>query len=166
LALAAFASIIDRFPEVRMSIAGDGPERTQLERQIAEWHLEGKVELLGWVAPDNVPALLNTATMVLMPSRWEGLPSVALQTAMMARPVVATSVGGLSEVVVHQHTGLLVPSEDHAELASAIAFLLEHPTIAVQMGRNARKRVQEVFGWQRCVDAYDALYRQLGGGQI
>jgi glycogen(starch) synthase len=166
LALAAFASIIDRFPEVRMSIAGDGPERSQLERQIAEWHLEGKVELLGWVAPDNVPALLNTATMVLMPSRWEGLPSVALQTAMMARPVVATSVGGLSEVIVHQQTGLLVPPENHAELASAIAFLLEHPTVAVQMGQNACERVQEVFGWQRCVDAYDALYRQLGGGQV
>jgi glycogen(starch) synthase len=165
LALAAFASIIERFSEVRIVIAGDGPERSQLERQIAEWHLEGKVELLGWVAPDNVPALLNTATMVLMPSRWEGLPSVALQTAMMARPIVATPVGGLSEVIVHQQTGLLVPPEDHAELASAIAFLLEHPAAAVQMGQNARERVQEVFGWQRCVDAYDALYRQLGGGR-
>jgi len=165
LALAALASLSERFPHVRMTIAGDGPERSQLERQIAEWHLEERVDLAGWVAPDNVPALLNTATIVLMPSRWEGLPSVALQAGMMARPVIATPVGGLSEVIVHQRTGLLVAPEDHIELAEAIASLLEEPPLAAQMGQAARRRVQKVFSWQRCVDAYDTLYRKLAGGQ-
>ena len=159
--MAALASIVDRFPQVRLVIAGDGPERPQLERQVAESGLRDVVDFMGWVSPDDVPALINTATMVLMPSRWEGLPSVALQASMLARPVVATPVGGLSEVVVHRQTGLLVAPEDHSGLAEAIAFLLEHPEMAVQMGQSARRRVQDVFNWQRCVNAYDALYRKL-----
>lgn len=161
LALTALASLRHRFPRVGMVIAGDGSERSQLERQIAELGLTARVELLGWVAPDEVPALLNMATVVLMPSRWEGLPSVALQAAMMARPVVATPVGGLSEVVLHQETGLLVAPEDGVGLAEAIAFLLEHPEVAMQMGQTARRRVQDVFSLPRCVDAYDALYQNL-----
>ena len=161
LALNALASIIDRFPHARLVIAGDGPERPQLERQIAELGLTDVVDLIGWVAPAEVPALINITTMVLMPSWWEGLPSVALQAALMARPVVATRVGGLPEAVVHQQTGLLVEPEDCVGLAEAIAFLLEHPAVTVQMGQAARRLVHDVFGWQRCVDAYDALYREL-----
>lgn len=80
----------------------------------------------------------------------------------MARPIVATPVGGLSEVVGHQQTGLLVEPEDHVGVAEAIVFLPERPEVAVQMGQTARRRTQEVFSWQRCVEAYDTLYRQLG----
>lgn len=161
LALSALAAINGRFPDIRMIIAGGGPDRPQLERQAAELGLKDVVEFIGWVAPDKVPGLINTATIVLMPSRWEGLPSVALQASMMARPVVATPVGGLSEVIIHLETGLMVAPEDPAGLAKAIAFLLDHPELAVAMGHAGRRRVQHVFSWQRCVDAYDALYRKL-----
>jgi glycogen synthase len=161
LVLKALASITDRLPKVRLIIAGDGPERPQLERQAAGLGVEDKVDFVGWVSPAKVPALINTATAVLMPSRTEGLPSVALQAAMMARPLVATPVGGLSEVVVDRQTGLLVAPEDPTGLAEAIVHLLEHPETAAQMGQAARRRVQEVFSWRQCVDAYDALYRKL-----
>ena len=80
---------------------------------------------------------------------------------MMARPVVATPVGGLSEVVAHQQTGLLVPPEDPVRLAEAITFLLARPAVATQMGQAARHRMQGAFTWERCVDAYDTLYRKL-----
>jgi glycogen synthase len=161
MALGALAAITGRFPEIRMVIAGDGTDRAQLERQVAELGLKEVVDFIGWVAPDKVPELINTATIVLMPSRWEGLPSVALQASMMARPVLATSVGGLPEVVVHGETGLLVNPEDTGGLADAIVFLLEHPQEAVHMGDAGRRRVQDVFNWQRCVDAYDDLYQNL-----
>ena len=82
---------------------------------------------------------------------------------LMARPIVGTQVGGLPEVVVPQEAGLLVEPEDSAGLAEAIAFLLEHPRTAVEMGQAGRRRVQEVFNWQRCVDRYDELYKQLMG---
>ena len=81
---------------------------------------------MGWVEPSGVPALLNTATVVLMPSRREGLPLVGIQAALMARPIVAAArAGGLPEIVVHGQTGLLVEKEDSRALAAAVAYLLD-----------------------------------------
>ena len=161
LALVALASIIERYPNIRMVIAGDGPDRPQLERQTSQLGLSDVVEFLGLVEPEKVLALINRATLVLIPSRYEGLPTVALQAALMARPIVATRVGGLSEAVIDQQTGLLVESGDSHSLAEAIAFLLSNPQGAIEMGRAGRKRAQRLFLWQRCVDAYDALYKRL-----
>jgi glycogen(starch) synthase len=161
LALTALSLLSKRYPNVRLVIAGDGPTRTELERQTVELGLTNVVEFAGWIAPEKVPALINTATAVVMPSRKEGLPLVALEAALMARPIVATRVGGMPEVVVHQQTGLLVEPENSAELAEAIAYLLDRPEIATRMGQSGRQRTQEVFSWKRCVDSYDAVYRQL-----
>jgi len=161
LALTAFASIVDRFPRARLVIVGDGPARPELERQSAALGLADRVDFVGWVAPDKVPELMNTATMVIMPSRYEAFGMVALEAAMMARPIIATRVGGLPEVVMHQQTGLLVEKEDSKALAEAISFLLTHLDTAAQLGAEARRRAQEIFSWKRHVDAYDALYKRL-----
>jgi len=161
IALAALSLIRAHFANVRLVIAGDGVERRQLEQQIDDLELSGQVECLGWVAPDRIPALINSATMVLMPSRIEGLPLVALQAAMAARPIVATRVGGIPEVIVHQDTGLLVEPENASALAGAVMFLLANPDIAVEMGYSGRRRAQEVFSWEKCVASYKDLYRQL-----
>jgi glycogen(starch) synthase len=161
LALEALASLLRRFPGVRLTIAGDGSEREALEQQAARLSVEEAVAFVGWVEPDEVPAMLATATAVLMPSRREGLPMVGIQAAMMGRPIVAARVGGLPEIVVNGQTGLLVEKEDSHALAEAIGYLLDRPERAVQLGQAARQRAQEVFDWQRCVDAYDALYNAL-----
>jgi glycogen(starch) synthase len=162
LALEAFASLVDRFPEARLVIAGDGPARAGLEYRATLLGLVDTVEFIGWVAPEKVPELINTTSVVVIPSRWrEPFCLVALQAAQMARPVVATRVGGLPEIVVHGQTGLLVERENSSAIAEAIAFLLEHPDVAAQMGRDARSRARDVFSWERFVDSYDALYRRL-----
>jgi glycogen(starch) synthase len=163
LGVAAFAAIVERFPRARLIIAGDGPERPGLARQASELHLNNAVEFLGWVPPKNVPALINTATIIMIPSRIESLPVVALQAAQMARPVVATRIGGLPEVIIDHQTGLLVDRESPQALADAIAFLLDHPQTAAELGQSARHRIQRDFGWDRYVDAYDGLYRKLLG---
>src|SRR5262249_3612688 len=111
LALTAFAAVIERHPHARLLIAGDGPARSDLERQAGQSGLGRAVDFVGWVAPDQIPALLNGATAVVIPSRQEGLPLVAVEAALMARPVVATRVGGLPEAIVHQQTGVLVEPE-------------------------------------------------------
>jgi glycogen(starch) synthase len=161
LALRALAALVDRFPRARLIVAGDGAERAALQEQAATLGVADAVDFRGWVEPNDVPALNNTATMLLMPSRDEGLPLVALQASQMARPVVATRVAGVPEVVVDGETGVLVEPEDSVALARAIAFLLDHPQAARRMGEAARKRARDVFGWERHVDAYDALYRRL-----
>jgi glycogen(starch) synthase len=124
------------------------------------------VQFIGWVAPDKVTALINTSTIVLMPSRQDSLPLVALEAALLARPIVATRVGGLPEVVLHRETGLLVEKEDIIGLADAVNWLLAHPAAAISMGQAARGRVETEFGWERHVAAYDGLYRNLADKTI
>ncbi len=162
LALTAFASLTHRFPNARLIIAGNGPAMSDLKKYTAEIGLTDSVEFTGWVSPEKIPELMNTATVVIVPSRWaEPFGLVALQAAQMARPVVATCVGGLPEVVIHRETGLLVEKGNIDMLAEVIAFLLEHPQAAIQMGQVARSRAQRVFGWNRFVDNYDTLYKRL-----
>jgi glycogen(starch) synthase len=161
LALTAFASIVSRFPRAQLTIAGDGPERPKLEQQAQSLGLGNAVAFTCWVAPQDVPPLVNTASLVVMPSRREAFGLVALDAAVMARPIVATRVGGLVEVVEHQHTGLLVENEEAEALAQAIAFLLNHPQVAIRLGQAARQRAQERFSWQQYVTAYERLYKKL-----
>jgi glycogen(starch) synthase len=137
-----------------------------LEQQVLALGLKDVVQFVGWVAPEAVPAIINSATVVVIPSWREGLPWVAMEAAQMARPIVATSVGGLPDVIVDRETGFLVDPGDSRAIAEAILSLLEHPETAVQIGRNARLRTREFFSWTRYVDAYDELYRRLAGNNF
>jgi len=166
IALRAFKKVVQHFSNARLVIAGDGHERRALEQQAEQLGLSRAVEFTGWVPPKRVPAIIGSVTMLLMPSRWEGLPNVALQAAMMARPIVGARVGGLAEIVDHQQTGLLVEPEDADALAEAIVPLLKSPQRLFQLGQAARTKGQKEFGWNQYVDAYDALYRKLTMGPI
>jgi glycogen(starch) synthase len=161
VALDALAALHDRFPSARLVIAGDGPARADLQQQASELGISDAVEFVGWVAPDQVPALINRATVVVIPSQQEAFSLVALEAALMARPVVATRVGGLTEVVLHQQTGLLVEEPTGPALAKAVMLLLDQPQAAMRMGWAGRRRAEQVFCWEEYVDAYDALYRRL-----
>jgi glycogen synthase len=164
VALSAFALVATRFPDARLTVAGDGPERGALERHAVELGVAPRVDFLGWETPERVPRLINSATMVVVPSRWpEPFCLVALESALMSRPVVATAVGGLPEVVAHKESGLLVPKDDSRALAGAILFLLEHPEAATAMGAAARVRARKNFALDQQVDSYERLYRALVG---
>jgi glycogen(starch) synthase len=160
LALEAFALIAHRFPEARMVMASDGPERSSLEELARRRGIADRVDFIGWVAFEDISALLNASTIVLMPSRLpEGFGLVALEAALMARPVIAARAGALQEVVVDGRTGLLVDAEDHAALARAIERLLANPQEAIDLGACAQRRAREHYTWARHVEAFDALYR-------
>jgi glycogen(starch) synthase len=146
-----------------LTIAGDGPLRSDLEKQVVRQGIGHAVKFLGWVVPERVSSLINDSTMVLMPSREEPFGLVALEAAFLARPVVATRVGGLAEIVEHERTGFLVENEDAGSLADAAAFLLSEPATSAQFGQAALRRAQNLFGWDRHVASYDALYRELIG---
>ena len=163
LAIQALGDIRGVFPSAHMVIAGDGRDRPHLEMQAEKLGLKDAVEFIGWYQPERIPALINAATIVLMPSRWqEPFGLVALQAAQMARPVIASRTGGLPEVVVHNETGLLVEKDDSSELARQVVYLLQHPEIATRMGHAARERVQQLFSLERSTTAYDTLYMTLG----
>ncbi|HSE40481.1 MAG TPA: glycosyltransferase family 4 protein [Acidobacteriota bacterium] len=164
IAITAFASVQKYFPDARMVIAGDGPARIELEQQAASVNLNDSIKFTGWISPEKVPELLNQSAIVVMPSRYrEPLGLVAIEAAQMCRPVVATRVGGLPEVVKHEETGLLCEKENAHALTEAILFLLKHPDEAIKMGQLGNRRAAEVFGLEKFIENYEKLYSTLIG---
>ena len=162
LALRAVAVLAPRFPDVRVVIAGDGDERPVLEGLAGSLGIAAHCNWKGWVSPANVPAVINESTMVILSSRYEGMPLVAIEAGWMGRPAVASRVDGIGEVIRHEETGILVEPENVDELAAGIERLLQAPEETRRMGAAARAVVEREFGWEKCVAAYDDLYLRLG----
>jgi glycosyltransferase involved in cell wall biosynthesis len=114
---------------------------------------------VGWLGREQIKELYASAEVLVMPSRWEGLPLVALEAMRAGLPVIATRVGGIPEAVQDGVTGRLVELDAPSELASVLAGL-DAGTLA-RMGVNARRRYLEAFQVQRVVHELDALYRKL-----
>lgn len=149
-------------PDLQTVIAGDGPARAGLQALAAKLDLSQTVTFPGWIDPEDMSEAIIRATLVAAPSRWEepfGL--TVLQAMQRARPVVASRVGGLSEVVLHEETGLLVPPDDAPALGAAIVRILRDPALAIRFGQQGRERAENVFGWDRCLSEYETLYRQV-----
>lgn len=162
IAIDAFAAQRGAHPDARLIIAGDGPERTALQARAHARGVADAVEFLGWVAPADVTQLIASACIVLMPSREDGMPNVALQASAQAVPIIGSGTGGLPEAIQHGETGLIVAS-DATAIAAALATLLADRPAARRMGLAGWQRARAMFDQQRCVDAYDALYRRLAG---
>ncbi|NOZ77746.1 MAG: glycosyltransferase family 4 protein [Acidobacteria bacterium] len=160
LAVRTLARLTDRFPDVRLTVAGQGPERPGAEALARALGVFDRVEFLGWVPPHDVPALLDASTLLLMPSRMEGLGIAAIEAAHRARPVVASRTGGLPEVIKDGITGLTVPPGDVPGLALAVGRLLAGPDLAAALGAAARRHVRSAFPVTSYADAYAALYRR------
>lgn len=152
----AFARVAARYPNARLLLVGDGPQRSAIESLIAELNLRSKVELTGFRS--DVAELLMSADVFLMSSRYEGI-SIALLEAMRAGlPTVATQVGGIPETVLPQRTGLLVPSEDIDGFAEAMRSLAASPGLRRQYGDAARALQLREFSSDAMLARYAALY--------
>jgi glycogen(starch) synthase len=163
-ALLATAILTSRHDDVTLTIAGDGPLRAELTARAHELGIMEWVEFLGAVPHDRVWDHLSDATVVVMPSRFEGLPLVALEAAWAARPVVGIAAPGLSAAVVHGETGLLVDGDEHA-LAAAIEELLVNRARARVLGAAARRLAEQAFSLSACVDRYVDLYERLSAAR-
>ena len=161
LAVEAFARVHTQIPDARLMIVGDGPARASLECRAEDLGLAGLTKFLGWVPLDEVPDVLDRATIMLVPSRSEAFGLVAVQAALAGRPVVATRTGGLPEVVLDGRTGIVVPVDDAEALAEAIMQLLGDRGLAIRLGSNAANSARNRFGLESFVANYDDLYREV-----
>lgn len=157
--LRALGLLRNSFPGIRGFIVGDGPLREELERQACLLGVRESCAFLG--VRQDIPEILAAVNVVTVPSLSEGFPYVVLEAMAMARPVVASRVSGLPEVIEDGVNGMLVPPRDPAALATAIKFLLTNPSEARRMGQQARALVQERFSLERMVKATQDLYAAL-----
>lgn len=145
-------------PRVLLYITGGGPCRAELERAIQSHALTGRVHLLG--ERDDVPRILRGLDVFALPSLGEGMSNTILEAMATGLPVVATRVGGNSELVRHEVTGLLVEPRSADSLVAALLRYVEDPGLRSAHGQAARHRADSEFGLPRMLAAYDDLYRR------
>ncbi len=157
--LTAFAKVIEALPEARLLVVGDGHLRGDLEKQTEELRITHRVIFTGW--RNDIPRLIADLNLLILPSLWEGFGLVLLEAMMMGKPIVASGVSAIPEIVVDGVTGLLVPPRDPEALAEAIIALLQNRERAEAMGRAGRARVERYFSLERMVQQTEALYEEL-----
>ncbi len=162
----ALALIREKVPNIRCLIVGEAPRKRYLQRllHLAErLSVRDRLTLVGM--QDDVAPFLHAMDLFVLPSHTEGLPITILEAMAAGRPVVATAVGGIPEVVRDGETGILVPERDPRQLADAVLRLLETPGLAKAMGEAGRKRIEEAFTVEREARQTSLLYRQLLGAR-
>ena len=161
VALKAMGVIAATHPTVRLHVAGDGPDRASLTRLADQLGIGDRVVWHGHV--ENVQSIYERSTLLIIPSRSEGLPNVALEAMAAGIPVIATDVGGLSELIANGHTGLLVPPEDAAALAAAVLRLLDAADERRRLASAAQAEAEDRFSLTARVAALKELYEALPG---
>lgn len=158
--LHALANVAGRkgVPAWQWLLVGDGPAHSRLRSLAAELGLSGQVVFTG--ARRDVPSLLPVMDLFVCPSLYEGFGIAIVEAMAAGRSVIASAVGGIPEIVVHEDTGLLVPPGDAGALADAIVALLTHPDRALAMGARGRARAKK-FSIEAAVQRHQQLYELL-----
>ncbi|MEL7029575.1 MAG: glycosyltransferase family 4 protein [Pseudomonadota bacterium] len=154
----AFEGVAKSAPDAVLMVAGDGPERPRIEKLIRERNLEGQVMLLGHV--DDLPRYIHLADVCVHVASREGLPRVVLQFAMSGKPVVATKLPGIEQVVLHEKSGLLCPVDDFDAVRDALERLLGDAELRNRFGKEAW--ALDFSGWdtQEMIRSIDDVYRR------
>ena len=155
VAIRALPRVRERHPRAELVVLGEGPERPALERLARD--LDLPVHLLGRV-PD-VAAWLRRADLLVHPVRWEGFGLALLEAMLASLPIVATNVSSIPEIVVDGETGRLVPPDDAAALAEAVAAVLDDPQ---GYGEAGREQARAAFSIARMADRTLEVYRGIG----
>ena len=157
--LGAAQKVLARRPNVEFLVAGAGPEESNLRRLVRDLGITEHVTF--------VPNLLDFSTSLAamdiycLPSLRQGLGTIMLEAMAMAKPVIASGVGGVYSVVHDNETGLVIPPSDSQQLAEKILELLDDPVRARAIGEAARSMVQREFGVEKMVDGTARLYREV-----
>lgn len=159
--LDAIALIKDRFPNVKLLCGGEG-EWGVVKAYIQRLGITSNIELLGWVNEEQKEHLLKNATIFVLPSHTEGLPMVVIEAMSKAVPVIATKIGGISDIIENGHDGVLVDSGEVKAIADAIVCLLEDARGRKEMGESGKNTVYKKFTSEQVLPKLEELYKEYG----
>ena len=159
--LKALAEASPHLSGVQLTLAGSGPLTEQLKATAAELKIAERVDFPGMLPHEQIYPLLKQSHLLVMPSLEEAFGVAALEASACGRPVIASDVGGVSEVVEDGRTGLLVPAGDVSLLASAIVSLIRDRGRCEEMGKAGYEFVKKNYLWERSMDLMQALYERL-----
>jgi glycosyltransferase involved in cell wall biosynthesis len=157
----AAARLTASHPGIYLRVAGEGEARPGLERLATDLGVAGRCSLVGSTA--DIPDFLGRLDVAVLPSRAEGMSNAVLEYMAAGRPVVATAVGATPELIEHGVHGLLVPPDDDAGLAAAVARLIDDRALACRLAAAARRRAVERFSRGAMVRRFEEFYLCLTG---
>ena len=163
----AAAQLRPQYPTLRVVIAGAGDLDESLRTRARERGVADCVQFLGVVSHDLVPTLLAAADVAVVPSvrdeagNVDGLPNTVLEIMASGTALVATPVGGIGAVATDRETARLVPEQDAAALATAIAELLAQPSLRTALGQRARATALTEYSWGRVAERFDEIYDRV-----
>jgi glycosyltransferase involved in cell wall biosynthesis len=155
----AFEGLKQEIPEAVLVIVGEGHLRDKLADLVDRLGLEGSVLFTGFQM--DVRRTIATFDVAVLPSFFEGMGRVLLEAMAMGKPVVASSVGGIPDLVHHGKNGLLVTPGSVSELKSGLLTLIRNKALAEEMGKEGRNRISEEFSAGRMAQSIEKLYREL-----
>jgi glycosyltransferase involved in cell wall biosynthesis len=157
-ALRAWPAVLRRFPQARLLLVGDGIERDALRARVGELGLSERVIFAG--TRTDVSQIIRASSLVILPSEHEALPTTLIEAAACGRPVVASDIDGIPEVVIDGETGLLVPVGDEVVLADRVTALLDDEPRRRRMGASARAMAEDRFSAHRWAERLYEIYQQ------
>ncbi|MCM8764175.1 MAG: glycosyltransferase [Candidatus Omnitrophica bacterium] len=144
---------------IKFLIAGEGHFESNLVEMVKEYGIKDNVIFLGY--RNDIPQLISESDVVVLPSLWEGMPNILLEAMAMKKPVIATDVGGSSEIVKNGQTGLIVRPGSAADLAEKIMLLFSDKMLAEKIAENGYELARMDFGISSMVSSYETLYQHL-----
>lgn len=154
--LRAVSELCGKFPDLKVVIVGDGPDRAAIEKMIEEFGLQSSVVLAG--QQSNMPGVYAAIDIFVLPSLNEGLPMTILEAMAASKPVVATKVGAIPKVIQHGENGFLVEPKDVDGLRNALASLLADPELCRRIGAKAHEWVSRNYTSEAMAVKYRQLY--------
>ena len=155
----AIPSVAEKFPEAKILIVGEGELEAKLKAESEKLKVRDKIIFTGF--RQDIKEILSAIDILAMPSLLEGMPFVILEAMAMAKPIVATDIESITEILDNGKTGILVPPKDPDALSRAIISLLTDGDKARQMGFEARMTVEEKFRVEVIVDRVEKVYQEL-----
>ena len=164
--IAAHAAALQSAPKLRLVLVGEGDARSDLEARTRALGVSDTVVLAGSADRAEIPAYLAAADVVVVPSvrhggYVDGLPNVALEAMAAGKPLVASRVGGLPELVRHGQNGLLVPEKDEAALADALVMLARDPDLRAQLGASGHAEIRGKRSWDAAGARFVEVYQRV-----
>jgi glycosyltransferase involved in cell wall biosynthesis len=153
--------------DFHMTLAGDGPMDAYLKRLTVKLGLTGQISFPGFIPHDRIPELFHGADIFLMPSivhssgDRDGIPTVIMESLLHRVPVIATDVSGISELIEHNVTGLLIPEKDPLSIAKAVTSIVKDRQLAIKMAENGKTKVLQDFNPDRNAQLIAKLYGQF-----
>jgi glycosyltransferase involved in cell wall biosynthesis len=157
----AMPVVLQKQPQVKLVIAGQGEEEQNLRSLAQELGITEQLLFTGHLDQSMLAAYMKNCLAIVLPSLTEGLPRVVIEAQLLGKPVIASRVGGIPEIITDGETGLVVEPEDWQALAQAMVKILEDPALAERMGNAARALMGEKFNYQNYYTSYHAMVRQI-----